>query len=181
MNKQLIRQSKFLSLVLRHDPGRIGLVLDEAGWADVDDLLGKVNAVGVPMTRAELDTVVAQNNKQRFRLNRDGSRICANQGHSIEVKLDLQPQTPPAQLYHGTATRFLDNIRGEGLTRQRRHHVHLSSDKQTARSVGQRHGKPLILIVDAAAMSSAGYLFYLSENGVWLTDHVPVAYLTFPV
>ncbi|MEZ4617799.1 MAG: RNA 2'-phosphotransferase [Caldilineaceae bacterium] len=122
---------------------------------------------------------MAQNNKQCFRFNDDGTRIRANQGHSIAVELNLRPQVPPARLFHGTATRFLDAIQREGLQRQSRQHVHLSADEKTAHKVGQRHGKPVILTVDAAAMHADGHLFYLSDNGVWLTDHVPVHYLIF--
>lgn len=180
MAQDLKQLSKFLSLILRHEPGKIGLTLDEAGWADVDELLAKLSKHGKAISRQQLEQVVAENDKQRFRFNEDGTRIRANQGHSIAVDLALTPQVPPDILYHGTATRFLDAIRREGLTRQSRQQVHLTADQATARKVGQRHGKAVILTVDAAAMAHAGHLFYQSDNGVWLTDHVPVAYLTLP-
>ncbi|MCB0062887.1 MAG: RNA 2'-phosphotransferase, partial [Caldilineaceae bacterium] len=178
--KQITRFSKLLSLILRHDPGRIGLTLDAGGWADVDELLTKAAQAGHKISREQLAAVVAQNNKQRFRFNEDGTRIRANQGHSIPVDLGLEAQTPPPVLYHGTATRFLDSIRAEGLNRRSRQHVHLSADIETARKVGQRHGKPVILTVDAAAMHGDGHTFYRSDNGVWLVDAVPTAYLMFP-
>ncbi len=180
MTEDFKQLSKFLSLVLRHDPATIGLTLDEAGWADVDELLAKLSKSGKAISRQQLEQVVAENDKQRFRFNEAGTRIRANQGHSIEVDLALQAQSPPAVLYHGTATRFLDAIRQEGLTRQSRQHVHLTADQATAHKVGQRHGKPVILVVDATAMARDGYLFYRSDNGVWLTGQVPTAYLTMP-
>lgn len=179
-DQDIVRLSRFLSLILRHDPGHVGLTLDAGGWADVDELLAKVAKAGRGFTRQELERIVTENNKQRFRFNADGTRIRANQGHSIDVDLGLETQTPPATLYHGTATRFLDSIRREGLNRRSRHHVHLSSDIGTAQKVGQRHGTPVILIVDAVAMWADGYQFYHSDNGVWLTEAVPVAYLSIP-
>lgn len=180
MDKELTQVSKFISLILRHNPGRIGLTLDSGGWANVDELLTKAQHAGHPITRSQLEEVVAQNNKQRFRFSNDGMMIRANQGHSIDVNLGLEPLVPPAILYHGTATRFVENIRREGLLKRRRQHVHLSADVDTARMVGGRHGSPIILTVDTAAMHTAGYAFYCSENGVWLTDHVPAVFLTFP-
>lgn len=180
MDQELARLSKFLSLVLRHDPERIKLTLDSAGWAKVDALLVAVNQAGQPLTRELLQRIVAENDKQRFRFSADGLRIRANQGHSVAVDLGLSPQTPPESLYHGTAIRFLDAIRQEGLRPQSRQHVHLSPDVTTAVKVGQRHGKPMVLTVKSGDMHSAGYHFYQSDNGVWLTDHVPPPYLVFP-
>jgi putative RNA 2'-phosphotransferase len=179
--KQKIRTSKFLSLVLRHEPEKIGLTLDDAGWVDVQQLLAGLRAYGKDISRAQLEEVVATNEKKRFSFSEDGTRIRANQGHSVEVSLGYTPQTPPYQLYHGTATRFLGSISAGGLLKGARHHVHLSADTETALKVGQRHGRPAILIVDAAAMSAAGHAFFLSENGVWLVDHVPVDFIEFPV
>jgi putative RNA 2'-phosphotransferase len=175
--KQRTRTSKFLSLVLRHEPERIGLALDASGWAKVDELLTKCRAHGVALERAELKEIVATNGKKRFAFSPGGDRIRASQGHSIEVSLGYTPQAPPAQLFHGTATRFLTAIRAEGLCKGSRQHVHLSPDAETARRVGQRHGKPAVLIVRAGVMHAAGQIFYLSENGVWLTDHVPAEFL----
>ena len=177
-NNIIVTQSKFLSLVLRHSPQTIGLQLDSAGWVQTDELLACLARSGRRMSLAQLQAVVAGNNKQRFAFSEDGSRIRANQGHSIKVELELKPQQPPAQLYHGTATRFLDAIFQQGLTRQNRHHVHLSASVETASTVGRRHGKLALLTVDAARMAADGHVFYCSDNGVWLTDAVPVGYLS---
>lgn len=174
---QTQRVSKFLSLVLRHKPEEVGIKLDENGWTDVPTLLAKLAAKGHRITQEELRYVVETNNKKRFAFNEDETRIRATQGHSVEVNLGYVQKQPPELLYHGTATRFLDVILVEGLKRMNRHHVHLSADEQTARNVGRRHGKPVVLIVKAEEMAANGHLFYQSENGVWLTEHVPVAYL----
>lgn len=178
-DKQRTRTSKFLSLVLRHEPGRIGLALDASGWADVEELLVACHGHGMALERAELEEVVATSEKKRFALSDDGRRIRANQGHSIDVALGYSPVPPPERLFHGTATRFLDSIRREGLHKRGRHHVHLSADTETAEKVGQRHGRPVILTVLAAAMHERGHRFFVSENGVWLTDHVPVEFIEF--
>ncbi len=170
MNKTKL--SKFLSLVLRHKPEAIGLTLDSEGWVAVDDLLACLKSAGKTTNRRELEEVVAENNKQRFRFSEDGQRIRANQGHSIAVDLKLEPCTPPEKLYHGTATRFLSSIYADGLVPGSRQHVHLSGDRETAEVVGRRHGKPVILVVDAEAMHRDGKQFYISDNGVWLTDAV---------
>lgn len=176
MTDALTRTSKFLSLVLRHEPGRIGLRLDPQGWVGIDELLQRMQPHH-PIDRALLQRVVESNNKRRFAISDDGLRIRANQGHSIAVDLALTPCEPPAQLFHGTATRFLDSIRQQGLQRGARHHVHLSADLQTATAVGRRHGKVVVLHVDAGRMHAEGHRFYRSDNGVWLTDEVPVRFL----
>ena len=174
MNRENIKKvSKFLSLLLRHKPETIGLKLDENGWADIDELIEKSKKI--KLTRALIDEVVADNDKQRFIL--EGNRIRANQGHSIKVDMEFKAVTPPDTLFHGTATRFLESIMQTGLSKQKRQHVHLSKNIETAIAVGERHGKVVILEVDAKKMSEEGYEFYLSENGVWLTDNVPVNYL----
>ncbi len=175
--KQRTKTSKFLSLVLRHEPERIGLTLDAAGWAEVDALLTALRHHGHAITRAELEEVVATNEKKRFAFSDDGRRIRASQGHSVEVELGYAPQTPPEQLYHGTATRFVSSILAEGLIKGERQHVHLSADRDTALKVGQRHGQPALFIVNAVRMQAAGHAFFRSENGVWLTEHVPVEFL----
>lgn len=172
--------SKFLSYVLRHRPDSIGLELDDEGWAFIDALLAGAAKAGKPMTRDDLQEVVETNAKKRFAISADGARIRASQGHSVRVELGYEPVEPPETLYHGTAPQFLDEIRRGGLKRMRRHHVHLSPDRVTAAAVGQRRGKPVILEVRAGDMARAGHLFYISDNGVWLTDDVPPAYLTFP-
>jgi putative RNA 2'-phosphotransferase len=177
MDRQLVKISKLLSLVLRHQPGKIGLTLDAHGWADVDELLSKANQHGVALTRPLLNEVVEQNDKQRFAFSADATRIRANQGHSIKIDLGLEPIAPSEYLYHGTATRFLASIRQKGLLRGRRDFVHLSSDEATARKVGARHGEPVVLAVKAGEMQAAGFVFYRAANGVWLTDHVPSEYL----
>jgi putative RNA 2'-phosphotransferase len=173
-----VQLSKFLSFVLRHKPDAIGLTLDPQGWASIDELIGKANAAGTRFDCDELRHVVETSDKKRFSLSADGLRIRAAQGHSVSVELGLLPRQPPAVLYHGTATRFAASILSEGLKPQARQHVHLSVDEATARRVGQRHGKPYIFQLDALAMHAKGFRFYLADNGVWLTDHVPPEFLT---
>ncbi len=173
-------KSKFLSLVLRHQPELIGIVLDDAGWTDVEALLAKASAKGTSITRDELAEIVRSSDKQRFALSPDGSRIRANQGHSVEVELDLPPTPPPAVLVHGTVDKFLDSIRTTGLVKGSRHHVHLSADLETASKVGERRGKAVLLEIRADAMADAGHVFYRSANGVWLVDHVPPEFIVFP-
>lgn len=167
-----------MSLILRHDPAKAGLTLDENGWVSVDDLLQGLSRAGKSVTRAELDYVVETNDKKRFAYSEDGTKIRASQGHSVDVDLAIKPQAPPAILYHGTATRFLDSILSQGLTKQSRQHVHLSADLDTASKVGKRHGKLAILKVDAKGMTAQGENFYLSQNGVWLTEKVPAGFLS---
>lgn len=179
MNQPAIQISKFLSLVLRHEPEKIGLTLDAAGWVSVDDLLAACRANGKAISLEELQDVVASNDKQRFSFSDDGSLIRANQGHSVEVELGYEAAIPPASLFHGTAERFLASIQEQGLLKGKRHHVHLSADIETATKVGQRHGKPTVLQVDSGKMHQDGFIFYFSTNGVWLTEHVPVPYLMF--
>ncbi|HCT26788.1 MAG TPA: RNA 2'-phosphotransferase [Stenotrophomonas sp.] len=171
------RASKFMSLVLRHEPEKIGLQLDAQGWADVDDLLQRMADHGVVLDRQSLQTVVETNDKQRFALSDDGLRIRASQGHSIKVDLGLEALQPPAWLYHGTVARFVGAIREQGLRPGERQHVHLSLDRQTAQQVGARRGAPVILSVDAGRMHADGHVFHRSANGVWLTTHVPPRYI----
>jgi putative RNA 2'-phosphotransferase len=174
-----VKLSKFLSLVLRHQPDVIGLCLDEGGWANIVELIEKARKVRVNLTPATIQHVVATSDKQRFSVSEDGLRIRANQGHSIPVELGLQELEPPDILYHGTARHNISSIRKEGIIRGKRNHVHLSADKDTAASVGDRHGQPAVLIVLAAKMHQDGFRFFRSENGVWLTEHVPPLYLLF--
>ena len=176
--QQLTSTSKFLSLVLRHKPSTIGLSLDAAGWANVDELLARAAAANHSLSRALLEKVVETSDKKRFAFSEDGLRIRANQGHSVDVELGLPPLAPPARLYHGTASRFLDAILAEGLAKRQRHHVHLSESTETATAVGRRYGELVLLAVDAQRMSAEGFLFFRSENNVWLTDHVPPVYLS---
>jgi putative RNA 2'-phosphotransferase len=174
---ELTTISKFMSLVLRHQPQKIGLELDPAGWARVDDLLRLSAAGGRPFTHDDLVDVVTTSDKQRFALSEDGLRIRANQGHTIEVDLDLPELVPPDKLFHGTARRFLDAILREGLTRRARHHVHLTANRDTAIAVGARYGVPVLLRIDAARMLADGNVFRCSANGVWLAEAVPPRYL----
>ncbi|MFE1249136.1 RNA 2'-phosphotransferase [Streptomyces sp. NPDC058735] len=176
--RRTVKVSKYLSKHLRHQPERIGLTLDEAGWVEIDALIAAAAAHGFRFTRDELDHVVASNDKRRFAV--EGTRIRASQGHSVEVDLGLAPATPPAHLYHGTVARHLDAIRAEGLRPMNRHAVHLSPDRETATRVGARRGRPVVLGVDAAAMHRDGHVFHVSANGVWLTGSVPPRYLRFP-
>lgn len=180
MEQNLKHISKFISLVLRHQPEKIGLHLDENGWADVHELIQKINDSGTIIDIAILKIVVDTNDKKRFSFNDDETKIRANQGHSIEVDLNLRATMPPDILYHGTADRFIDSILKEGLKKQQRQHIHLSWQKETARAVGTRHGRPVILNINAKAMYNDGHLFYLSANNVWLTDEVPAKYIAVP-
>ncbi|GAA3809476.1 RNA 2'-phosphotransferase [Streptomyces chiangmaiensis] len=177
-DRRTVKVSKYLSKHLRHQPERIGLTLDEAGWVEIDTLLAAAAAHGFRITRDELDHVVAGNDKKRFAV--EGSRIRASQGHSVDVDLGLPPAVPPAYLYHGTVARHLGAIRAEGLRPMNRHDVHLSPDRETATRVGARRGRPVVLGVDAEAMRRNGHVFYVSANGVWLTRSVPPQYLRFP-
>ncbi len=170
--------SKFLSYVLRHAPESIGIELDSQGWVSVDDLLRQAAKAGHTLSRGQLQEIVDTNEKKRFTLSEDGSRIRAAQGHSVAVDLGLESREPPAMLYHGTATRFLESITNEGLKPGSRQKVHLSLDEATAVMVGQRHGKPMVLKVDSARMYADGLEFWQAENGVWLTDTVPPQYLS---
>jgi putative RNA 2'-phosphotransferase len=176
--RRTVKVSKYLSKHLRHQPERIGLALDEGGWVEIDTLIAAAAAHGFPFTRAELDHVVAANDKRRFTV--EGTRIRASQGHSIEVDLGLPTAIPPAYLYHGTVARNLDAIRAEGLRPMNRHAVHLSPDRETATRVGARRGRPVVLTVDAAAMHRDGHVFHVSANGVWLAQAVPARYLRLP-
>lgn len=181
-DKQIKGLSKYLSYLLRHHPEKINLQLDDYGWVDVHELIEKVNAnsnSGNALTISTLEEVVATNNKKRFTLNDDKTKIRASQGHSIKIKLGYEAVEPPEFLYHGTATRFLESIKKDGLKKMNRHHVHLSQEKSTATSVGKRHGKLVLLIVKSRAMHEAGHEFFVSENGVWLTDSVPVEFIEF--
>lgn len=177
--KDLTQLSKFLSLVLRHKPEEIGVAMDANGWVNVDELLDNCQAKGWQITFETLDELVSNNDKQRFAFNDDYTLIRANQGHSINVDLQLQPTEPLELLYHGTVDKFIEGIRINGLQKMQRQHVHLSKDLTTAIKVGSRRGKPVILKIRAAEMHKDGFSFYLSENGVWLCEQVPVKYIEF--
>lgn len=175
--KQLIQISKFLSLVLRHQPELIGIHLDANGWTNADTLIERSARHGVKFDKEILKHIVETNSKKRFAFSPDGSMIRASQGHSVEVDLGYVKQQPPEILYHGTGENSVHSILQTGLEKRSRQHVHLSSDMETALKVGQRHGKPFIFIVNAGKMHADELTFFLSDNGVWLTDHVPAKYL----
>lgn len=178
-SKPLTETSKFLSFVLRHEPQAIGLVLDSEGWANVATLIAAAARHGRALDQALIEQVVATSEKKRFALSADGACIRAVQGHSTSsVAISFEEKGPPAVLYHGTAQRFLESIRREGLKPGARQYVHLSEDVNTATAVGQRYGKPVVLTVDAKAMHAKGFKFYQAENGVWLTGLVPPVFLS---
>ena len=172
-----VKVSKYLSKHLRHQPERLGLKLKPGGWVSVEELLSACRKHKFPISRAELEQVVAKSDKQRFSFDSTGTLIRANQGHSVAVDLQLQPVVPPDVLYHGTGHRAVELILQIGLSKMSRHHVHLSQDMQTASTVGARHGRPVVFAIDAAAMHKAGFTFYCSANKVWLVEQVPPEYL----
>ena len=168
--------SKFISLILRHKPETIGITLDEHGWANVDEFISGI-AKTHPIDMAILEQIVAEDEKQRYSFNEDKTLIRANQGHSIPVDVELEEKQPPEILYHGTGEKYISSINEQGLIPKSRLYVHLSGDEETARKVGQRHGKPVIYKVKSGEMYNDGYKFFRSVNGVWLTKSVPVKYL----
>ncbi|MFT2010201.1 RNA 2'-phosphotransferase [Pontibacter sp. 13R65] len=171
--------SKFLSLVLRHQPETINLMLDDGGWADIGELIATSKTKGIELDTDKLHYLVENNDKKRFSISVDSTKIRANQGHSIQVNLGLVAQEPPEHLFHGTATQNIDSIRAKGIVKGSRHHVHLSADQETVRKVGMRYGTPIVLRVDSEQMHKNGIEFYKSENGVWLTEHVAAEYIRF--
>lgn len=177
-SKQDIALGRFLSLVLRHHPQAAFVTLDAHGWADVEALLSGCSRAGKPLDREDLERIVQENSKQRYSFNEDHTKIRANQGHSLPVDVELTQAVPPDVLYHGTATRFLDSIRQKGITAASRQYVHLSADVDTARTVGARHGKPVVLVVDTRTMVQDNQLFYRSKNQIWLCRAVPWQYVT---
>lgn len=172
----LIKASRFLSLVLRHKPEAAGIRLDGHGWADVEDLLVGM-ASRYPLTRQQLEEIVRTDDKQRYSFNEDKSRIRANQGHSIPVDVELEELTPPEYLWHGTGEKYVSSIDAQGLLPKTRLYVHLSADEETALAVGRRHGRPVVYQVASGQMARNGLVFYRSKNGVWLTGRVPPCYL----
>lgn len=175
-----IKISKYLSFVLRHNPDSVSIKLDGGGWTDVENLIQQAKQKDMRITFDEIRTVVKKNDNQRFSLSEDGLKIRANYGHSIAVDLGYSPAEPPDILYHGTAVRNLKAIHDNGLTKGSRQYVHLSPDIETAIRVGRRHGKPVVLKVQSGQMHLDGHKFYLSESGIWLTEHVPPEYLILP-
>jgi putative RNA 2'-phosphotransferase len=178
MDRSIVTVSKFLSKHLRHTPDALGLTLQPGGWVSVDDLLAASQRAGFTITYDELIECVETSDKKRFSFDDTGDLVRANQGHSADVDLHLEEKEPPDVLFHGTVERFLASILAEGLKKGKRHHVHLSKETETARTVGARRGKPVILQVDARKMHGQGFIFFLSVNGVWLTEAVPAVFLT---
>jgi RNA:NAD 2''-phosphotransferase len=179
MNEQKKKRiGKFLSLVLRHDPQKIGITLDGNGWTDVNALIRQCAVKKVYFSFEELNEIVLTNDKKRYAFNEDKSMIRANQGHSVSIDLDITPIEPPEYLYHGTAERFYESIKKEGIKKMNRQHVHLSKEKITALQVGSRHGRPVILTISAREMYREGIGFYCSDNGVWLTEYVDPKYIS---
>ncbi len=180
---QLKERSKYLSKILRHQPDSIHLQLDSAGWADITELLAKMVKHGPrfkpPFDRETLDEIVASSDKQRYAFSEDGAQIRANQGHSVPVELGYEPQQPPEWLYHGTAHKNVVSIKKSGLIRVKRHHVHLSTNRETALQVGGRHGSPVSLTIRAGDLYRSGHVFYCTPNGVWLTEGVPAEFIEF--
>lgn len=176
-NKRLTEFGKFLALILRHKPEEIGIELDEHGWAKVDELVEKIHDTNEDFSLDTLELIVKTDNKGRYSFNEDHTLIRANQGHSIKVDVELEEKRPPEILYHGTGKKYVESIEKDGLIPKSRLYVHLSSDKLTANNVGARHGEPVVYEVLAGKMYEDGYKFYLSKNGVWLTDKVPEKYL----
>lgn len=178
MNNISNKKSKFLSYILRHQPEAIGITLDSNGWVDINTLITQADQHGESLTEKLIKEIVESSDKKRFVISDDGLKIRAVQGHSTkQVKINHAEKTPPEFLYHGTATRFIDSIKKQGLVSGSRHYVHLSADQKTAILVGQRHGKPIVLKVKALMMHHHGFKFYLAENGVWLTPKVPAQFL----
>lgn len=177
MTDRLTRTSKFLSYVLRHELGALGLELEPGGWVSVDTLLDRAQAEGRSIDRTLLEQVLDRGDKTRFALSDDGTKIRANYGHSVDVNLDLVPTSPPSHLYHGTAKGTLPSIREQGLRPQSRQYVHLSSSRDEAVRVGTRHGSPVVLTVEARRLHESGHALYRSTAAVWLTEAVPPEYL----
>lgn len=180
MDQELTHTSKFLSYVLRHHPGALGLELEPGGWVDVEVLIKRAQAEGRSISRSHIKRVISSGQKTRFTLSDGESKIRANYGHSVEVDLELEPVRPSAELYHGTARHTLPAIREEGLRAQSRQYVHLSPSPEEATGVGRRHGSPVVLSIDAPALSDAGHALYRSTDTVWLTRRVPPAFIRFP-
>lgn len=175
---ELMNLSKFLCYILRHNPSSAGILLDEHGWAEVENLIGGINAAGRKIDMRTLEQIVQSDSKHRYSFNKDKSKIRANQGHSVNVEVDMTECAPPDILYHGTAKKFLKNIKDCGICRRSRKFVHLSDNINTAFAIGSRHGEPVVLVIDTGKMVAEGYRFYLSANGVWQSADIPWQYIT---
>lgn len=177
-SREVVAVSKMFSYILRHGAIKENVPISKEGWVNVADMLAYAKSKGFELTLEDVKQVVESNDKKRFVLNGDCTKIIAAQGHSMDLELKLAKKIPPPVLFHGTADRFLTSILSQGLNKQSRHAVHLSATQEVAVSVGSRHGKPVVLQVDTREMVKNGVEFFQSENGVWLTDHIPAKYLT---
>jgi len=167
------KDSKYLTYLLRHKPEKEKLSMDKNGWVSVQELLTKLD-----ISKEDLNLIVLEDDKKRFEYNVDESKIRACQGHSVKVDLGFKKTIPPVILYHGSSNKFLTNVLKKGLLKMNRLHVHLSKDLDTAQIVGKRKGKDIIIYeVDTKSMHKDGFIFFLSSNGVWLTDNVPPRYI----
>lgn len=173
----LTNLSRYMSLILRHKPEVIGITLDEHGWASVNDLICGIEKNNPGFNMNILEQIVRTDSKQRYSFNDDKSLIRANQGHSVNVDVELKEKEPPEYLYHGTGEKYVKSINQDGLIPKSRLYVHLSKDIKTAENVGKRHGKEVVYRINSGQMYRDGYKFYLSENGIWLTKEVPIKYL----
>ena len=175
MNLQSI--SRYISLILRHKPEVIGITIDEYGWANVEELIQGIEKSNPEFNMEALEEIVKTDNKQRYSFNDDKTLIRANQGHSIQVDVELIEKEPPCILYHGTGEKYVTSIDQNGLIPKSRLYVHLSKDVETAKAVGKRHGKEVVYSINSGQMYKDGYKFYLSKNEIWLTKKVPKKYL----
>lgn len=179
MGKNCTKISKYISLILRHKPEVIGIELDRNGWCDIDALIEGINKSGELITRDILESIVINDDKQRYSIDNEKNRIRANQGYSISVDIELELRVPPTVLYHGTVGKFISSIKEQGLVKGQRQYVHLSQYSKTAVTVGKRRGIPIILEIDSKRIHEDDYKFYISSNNVWLCDHIPRAYIQF--
>jgi putative RNA 2'-phosphotransferase len=178
MEKLKVKLSKFISLILRHNPQKIGVKMDAEGWVNVDELLAGLKKQGAPIDMPMLKDIVESNNKKRFVFSEDGTRIRANQGHTLPVTLNYKPAMPPPVLYHGTAARFVQQIIEEGLHKGKRFYVHMAADPETAKVAARRWGSPLLLKIAALEMHTQGFEFYSPTEGLWLTNEVPARFIS---
>lgn len=174
---QLTKLSTFIAYILRHNPAAVGISIDTHGWARVNDLIDGINRTGRHIDFETLNIIVLNDSKSRYSFNDDKTKIRANQGHSISVDLQMTEINPPDTLYHGTTEKYLNGIKEFGILKKSRNFVHLSSDIDTAMKVGARHGKAVVLVINAKEMARCGHKFYLSANGVWQTDYVPFSFV----
>ncbi len=179
-NQDYTEMSKFLSYVLRHNPGELALSVDAEGWVVLDELIEKSKKKGFTFTKQIIEAILAESSKKRFAFSQDGKKIRALQGHSTPlVDIKYEEIKPPQILYHGTAQKFLSTIREQGLKAGSRHYVHLSATHDVAKEVGHRHGKAVVLSIQSLDMHDKGFKFFQAENGVWLTERVPVEFIEF--